>query len=68
MARDAELLKLRDARIRLLYEKMRSKKGNNGRRLHTTEYILREIAGDVFITTRSIERVLYGKKRTAKKK
>lgn len=61
MARDKELLKLRDARIREVYERMRSKRVG-GKRMYTSEYIVHHISTEhVFVSAKVIERVIYGK-------
>ncbi len=61
MARDPELIKLRDRRIREVFERMRSKRVA-GKRVYTTEYILHHISTEhVFVSTKVVERVVYGK-------
>lgn len=61
MARDPELIKLRDQRIREVFERMSSKRVGRKRK-YTTEYILHHISTEhVFISTKVIERVVYGK-------
>jgi hypothetical protein len=61
MARDPELLKLRDKRIREVFDRMRAKR-SGGKRMYTSEYIVHHISTEhVFISTRVIERVIYGK-------
>lgn len=55
MARDKELMRLRDERIRELYVKLRAK--HPGRRI---DDIIREISQEhVFVSTHTIEQVLY---------
>lgn len=62
MPRDNELVKLRDQRIRDVYERMRKRK-RNGKPIHTVAYILDVISTEhVFISVKMIERVIYGKK------
>lgn len=61
MPRDPELIKLRDQRIREVYERMRSAR-MNGKPKYQLPYILEVISTrHVFISTRSIERVLFGR-------
>lgn len=60
MARDKELLALRDARIRKVYEQMRRKR-KGGRPVYTVDYILYVISTKhVFVSVRQIRRVLWG--------
>lgn len=60
MPRDKELLALRDARIRKVYDTMRRKR-KGGRPVYTVEYILYVISTrHVFISVRQIRRVLWG--------
>ena len=62
MARDLELLKLRDKRILEVYDRMR-KKRRGGAAVHTVEYIIWYISTEVaFVSKRTIERVIYGDK------
>lgn len=59
MARDAELIKLRDARIREVYERMR-KKRTNGKPIYTVDHIIFVISTEhVFISPERIRRILY---------
>lgn len=60
MPRDQELIKLRNKRIRDVYETMRAKR-TNGRPTYTVAYIINEISRKhVFVSPKVIERVLYG--------
>lgn len=62
MPRDKDLIKLRDERIRQVYESMRSKR-INGRPQYTLAFILSEISRKhVFVSVKVIERVLYASK------
>lgn len=59
MARDAELIKLRDQRIREVYDRMRAKR-KNGKPVHTVAYILDHISREIaFVSVKTIESVLY---------
>lgn len=61
MARDRELLRLRDHRIREVFDRMSAKRVGK-KRVYTTEYILHHISTEhVFVSTKVIERVVYGK-------
>lgn len=61
MARDPELLKLRDARIRKVFNRMSTTRVG-GRRKYTSEYIIHHISTEhVFVSTKVVERVVYGK-------
>lgn len=63
MARDLELIKLRDKRIHEVYDRMRAKKAQ-GKRVHTVEYILHVISTEhVFVSVETIKRVLYTSKK-----
>lgn len=62
MPRDKDLIKLRDERIRQVYESMRAKR-INGRAQYTVAFILSEISRKhVFVSVKVIERVLYANK------
>lgn len=61
MPRNNDLIKLRDERIRQVYESMRAKRVN-GRPMYTVQFILNEISRKhAFVSIRVIERVLYGR-------
>mgnify|MGYP000918232813 CR=1 FL=1 len=63
MARDKELIALRDKRVRSLYERYRKKRTRNGARMHTVEWILEHISRHptegVFISVERIKRIIY---------
>lgn len=61
MARDPELLKLRDARIHEVYARLRAKR-HNGKPEHTVAWIIEHISTKhVFVSNKTVEKVLYGK-------
>jgi hypothetical protein len=63
MARDKNLIALRDKRVRTLYERYRRKRTANGARKHTVEWILEHISSDevegVYISVERIKKIIY---------
>jgi hypothetical protein len=60
MARDTELIALRNRRIRQVYDTMRALRTASGKPKHTVEYILEKISREhVYISVERIKAILY---------
>lgn len=69
MARDKELLEARNAKVRKMFNSLRAQKSGRGKRMYSVEQVLYRIANEMFISERTIERIIYeGDKKTPKKR
>lgn len=59
MARDTELLKLRDKHIRNDFDRLSGQRTKEGRRKYTVEYVIWQLSRSYYLSEKTVERVVY---------